>query len=97
MPIPSQGSPALVAQMGCVLHHGRGVPIPLEHDGLGLIVVEVDLVLQGTRVLGPRDLHGLCGHALELLELAVVELDTPYTLYLTHASDLAPLQLILNR
>jgi hypothetical protein len=74
-----------------VLDERLGVPVPLEDDTLGLIVVEVDLVLQRAGVLGPRDLHALRGQALELLDVAVVERESSDALKFTHglASRLA--------
>src|SRR5205807_236571 len=57
--------------------------LPLKDDALGLIVVEVDLVLQRPAVLGPRDLHGSSGQALEFLELTFVELEPIDPLELT--------------
>src|SRR5207253_11243830 len=75
-----------VAKVETVLDYRRGIPVALEDDGLGLIVVEVDLVLQRAGVLGPRDLDGLSGQALELLEVALVKLEPTYTLNLTHVS-----------
>src|SRR4051812_26415187 len=52
-----------VAEVRGVLHERLGVPVPLEDDGLGLIVVEVDLVLQRAGVLRPHDLHASSGQA----------------------------------
>ena len=52
-------------------------------DALGLIFVEVDLILQRPGVLGPRDVHGLRGQALELLGLPLVKPEPGDTLYLT--------------
>src|SRR6266704_1889950 len=65
-----------------------GVPVPLVDDALGLIVVEVNVVLQRAGVLGPHDLHALSGQALELLELALVKLESTNTLKLAHGSGL---------
>ena len=70
------------------------VPVPLEDDALGLIVVEVDLVSQRAGVLRPHDLHGLSGQALELLALALVKLESSDTLKLTHRSGLQTLALL---
>src|SRR5262249_55250357 len=64
-----------LAEVGVVLDQRLRVPEPLEEDALGLIVAEVDLVLQRSGVLGADDLHALCRQALELLELAFVELE----------------------
>jgi hypothetical protein len=61
---------------------------PLEDHALGLVVVEVDVVLERSGVLGPHDLPGLSGQALELLELALVNLEPSDTLKLTHCSGL---------
>jgi hypothetical protein len=61
-----------------------GVPLPLDDYALGLIVVEVGVVLQRSGVLGPHDLHRLSGQALELVELAFVELEPSDTQKLTH-------------
>ncbi len=58
-----------------VLDERLGVPVPLDDHALGLVVVEVDVVLQRSAVLGPHDLHGLSGQAFELLDLALVELE----------------------
>jgi len=69
MRIPSQGWPAPAAKVHTVLDQRRGVPISLEDNCLRLIVVQVDLVLQGPSVPGPRNLHSLSGQVLELLEL----------------------------
>jgi hypothetical protein len=60
----------------CVLDECLGVPVPLEDDALGLIVVEVNVVLQRSGVLGPHDLHTLSGQPLELVELALVKLES---------------------
>jgi hypothetical protein len=77
------------AKVRGVLDERLGVPVPLEDDALGLIVAEVDLVLQRPCVFGPNDLHGLSGQALELLELAnLVKLEPTDALQLTHCSDL---------
>ena len=67
-----------------VLDERLGVPVPLEDDALGLVVIEVDGVLQRASVPGPHDLHALGGQALELLELAPVKLEPTDTLKLTH-------------
>jgi hypothetical protein len=75
-----------------VLDECLGVPVPLEDDALGLIVVEVDVVLQGSGLLGPHDLHALSGQALELLELALVKLEPSDTQKLTHCSGLQSLR-----
>ncbi len=66
---------------------GLGVLIPLDDDALGLVVVEVGVVLQRSGVLGPHDLHGLSGQPLELLELALVDLESSDTHKLTHDSS----------
>src|SRR6266571_7163289 len=44
-----------VAKVGGVLDGGLGVPVPLDDDALGLVVVEVGVVLQGAGLLGPHD------------------------------------------
>jgi hypothetical protein len=62
-----------------VLDERLGVSVPLEDDALGLIVVDVDAVLQRAGVLGPHDLHASSGQALELLDLALVELGSSDT------------------
>ena len=61
-----------------------GVPVPLDDDALGLVVVEVGVVLQRSGVLGPHDLHGLSGQPLELLEFALVNPESSDTHQLTH-------------
>src|SRR6266567_244484 len=70
-----------------MLHHRLGVPVPLEDDALRLVVVEVDLVLQGSCVLVPHDLHQSSRQALEVIELALVELKPTDALNL---ADCAP-------
>ena len=81
------------AKVRGVLDERLGVPVPLEDDALGLIVAEVDLVLQRPGVLGPHDLHGLSGQAVELLELAhFVKLEPADALKLTHCSGLQSLR-----
>src|SRR5712691_3677103 len=74
--------------MRSVLDERLGVPVLLKDDALGLIVVEVNVVLQRACVLSPHDLHGLSGQALELLDLALVKLESSDTLKLTHGSGL---------
>ena len=74
-----------------MLDQRLGVPVPLEYDALRLVVVDEDLVLQRSGVLGPNDVHALSRQALELLELALVKLEPSYTLKLTHTSHTAPL------
>src|SRR5260370_42059035 len=83
--------------MRSVLNKRLGVPVPLEDDALGLIGVEVNGVLQCARVLSPRDLHGLSGQALELLELALVKLESSDSLKLTHGSGLQTPALLTER
>src|SRR6266508_4115803 len=77
-----------VGEVRRVLHGRLGIPVPLDDDALGLIVVEVGVVLQRAGVLGPHDLHRLSGQALELLELALVKLEPTDTQKLTHCSGL---------
>jgi hypothetical protein len=80
--------------MRSVLDERLGVPVPLEDDALGLVVVEVNVVLQRSGVLGPHDLHALSGQALELLELALVKLESSDALKLTHCSGLQTFALL---
>jgi hypothetical protein len=61
-----------------------GISVSLQDDALRLIVVEVHLVLQGSRVLRSRDLQGAGSQALEFLELACVKLEAGDSLKLTH-------------
>jgi mannitol-1-/sugar-/sorbitol-6-phosphatase len=72
-----------VANVRAVLDDRLGVPVSLVDDALGLIVVEVDLILQRSGVLGPHDVHGLRGQALELLDLPLVKLEPGDTFYLS--------------
>ena len=81
--------PEEVAKVRSMLDGRLGVPVPLKDDALGLIVIEVDVVLQRAGVLSPHDLHGLSGQALELLDLALVKLESSDTVKLTHGSGLA--------
>jgi len=55
--IPSQGLPPPLRQGAHCVRWRPGVAVPLVDNGLGLIVVEVDVVLQSPRVLGSHDLH----------------------------------------
>src|SRR5467141_3484264 len=71
----SRDCPPQVAKVPGVLDQRLRVPVPLEDDAIRLVLVEVDLVLQGSGVLAPHDLHELGGQALELLELALAELE----------------------
>src|SRR5690349_5384966 len=82
--------------MHCVLDERLGVPVPLEDDALGLVVVEVNLVLQRAGVRGAHDLHALSGQALELLELALVKLESSDALKLTHGSGLQTSALLVR-
>src|SRR5258705_1739134 len=79
--------------MRSVLDERVGVPVTLVDGAFGLIVVEVNVVLQRAGVLGPHDLHALSGHALELLELALVKLESSNALKLTHRSGLRRIRL----
>src|SRR5579859_5092192 len=72
-----------VANVRAMLDDRLGVPVSLVDDALGLIFVEVDLILQRPGVLGPHDVHGLRGQALELLDLPLVELEPIDTFNLT--------------
>jgi hypothetical protein len=45
-----------VGEVRRVLDGRLGIPVPLDDDALGLIVVEVGVVLQRSGVLGPHDL-----------------------------------------
>src|SRR6202140_903711 len=76
--------PGELAEVRAVLDERFGVPVSLQDDALGLIAVEVDLVSQCSAVPGPRDLHGSSGQALELLELAFLELEPSDPLEFTH-------------
>jgi hypothetical protein len=69
--------------MRAVLDDRLGVPVSLVDDALGLIVVEVDLVLQRSGVFRSHDVDGLRGQALEFLDLSLVKLEPRNTLYLT--------------
>ena len=73
-----------VAKVRRVLDERLGVPIPLDDDALGLVVSEVDVVLQRSGVAVPDDLHRLSGQALELAELAFVKLESSDTQELSH-------------
>jgi hypothetical protein len=73
-----------------VLDGRLGVPVHLEDDALGLVVVEVGVVSQGAGVLGLDDLHCLSGQPLELLELALVDLESSDTHKLAHGSSFHP-------
>ena len=74
--------------MRSVLDERLGVPVPLEDDALGMIVVEVNVVLQRPGVLGAHDLHALSDQAREISELAIVKLEPTESLKLTHHSGL---------
>ena len=76
--------PKQIAEVRGVLDGRLGVPVPLDDDALGLVVVEVGVVLQRSGVLGPHNLHRLSGQALELVELAFVELESSDTQELRH-------------
>ena len=54
----------------------------------GPVVVEVDLVLHRSSVLGPQDLRALSGQVRELLELALAEPEPGDALKLTHCCSL---------
>src|SRR6266545_3208330 len=73
----------VVADVCSVLDERAGVPVALEDHALGLVVVEVGLVLQRSSVLRTHDLHALSGQALELFELALVDLEASDPLKLT--------------
>ena len=47
-----------------VLEERLGVPVPLDDRALGLVVIQVDVVLQRSAVLRPHSLHGLSGKRL---------------------------------
>ena len=68
-----------------------GIPVALVDDALGFVVVEVDAVLKGSRVLIAHDLHALSGQALELLHLSLVKPEPSDTVKLTHCADLPSL------
>ena len=55
----------------------------------GLIVAQVDLVLQRHGVLGPHDVHGLNGQALEFLELVLMKQEGPLVKHDYQAIDAA--------
>src|SRR6266508_4105811 len=73
-----------VGEVRCVLHGRLGIPVPLDDDALGLVLVEVGVVLQRSGVLGPHGLHRPSGQALVLVELAFVELESSDTQELSH-------------
>jgi hypothetical protein len=83
-----------VAEVRGVLDERLGVPVPLVDDALGLIVVEVDVVLQRSGVLDPHDVHTLSGQSLELLKLALVEPEPSDALKLAQPSGLRTFALL---
>src|SRR5262249_3552269 len=75
-----------LAEVRRVLDERLGISEPLNDDALGLVVVEEDVVLQRPGVLGPHDLVGLSGQALEFVEPALVEPEPSDAQNLTHSS-----------
>src|SRR5688572_399049 len=78
-----------MADVGKVLDRGVGVAVALEHQRLGLILVEEDLVLKRAGVLGPHDLHGLFRQALPFLDLAGMKFDPCDAFDLVHCRSLS--------
>src|SRR5690242_21807716 len=64
-----------MADVGEMFERGVGVAVALEDDGLALIRVEKDFVLERARVSGADDVHRLFRQALPFLQLAGEELD----------------------
>ena len=73
-----------MAEIRGMRHRCLGVPVPLDDHALGLIVVQVQVVLEGARVLRRHDRVGLLRQAQVLLALALVELEARDTKELTH-------------
>ncbi len=62
-----------LAHVRTVLEQRLGAREPLDHDGLRLVLVEVDRVLQRTALLRSDDVHGLRRQSLVLRHLAGME------------------------
>ena len=77
-----------VCEVRGVLEGRLRIPVPLDDDALGLVVVEVRVVLQRSSVLGPHELHRLSGQALVLVELAFGNPESSDTQGLTHCRPL---------
>src|SRR5687767_2711665 len=78
-----------MADVGKVLDCGVGVAVALEHQRLGLILVEEDFVLERAAVPGPHDLHGLFRQALPFLDLAGMKFDPCDSFDLVHCRSLS--------
>src|SRR6266446_965226 len=66
----------VVSDIREVLAHRGEVTIALEHDALRVVVVEEVVVLQRVGVLRPHRVYAESGEPLELLELALVDLES---------------------
>src|SRR6267154_1120447 len=67
-----------------MLQHRLHVTIPFKDDALSLIFVEVQLVLQRSGIFRSHHLHTLRCNTLELLKLAIMNLQSGDTLDLIH-------------
>src|SRR6266853_4678334 len=67
-----------------MLQHRLHVTIPFKDDALSLIFVEVQLVLQRSGIFRSHHLHTLRCNTLELLKLAIMNLQSGDTLDLSH-------------
>ena len=75
-----------------MLQHGLHVTISLEDEALGLIFVEVQLILERSGVFRSNHLHTLRRNTLELLKLAIMDLQSGYAPDLIHWFPLLPQQ-----
>ena len=67
-----------------VFYQRLRVAVALDDDGLRLVIVEVDVLLQRAGVLRAHDLHRPSREPLELLDLALVKLEPHNPEKLTH-------------
>src|ERR1700741_3540100 len=67
-----------------MLQQGLHVTIPFKDEALRLIVVEVQLILQRSRISRSNHLHALRHDTLEFLKLAIMNLQSAYPLDLIH-------------
>src|SRR6267154_6838501 len=70
-----------------MLQHRLHVTIPFKDDALSLIFVEVQLVLQRSGIFRSHHLHTLRCNTLELLKLAIMNLQSGDTLDLIHRCE----------
>ena len=77
-----------VPQILVVIQEGLRVAVPLKDKTLGVVAVEVQLVLQRPGVFSAHQIRAFRGETLQLVKLAIMDVESSDTLKFAHCSYL---------